>query len=139
MGACLATEEAARAMVPGTHGTTFGGNPLACAAALATMEIIESDDLRAMAGAQLGILKELADAQPIPGVTEIRGLGAMLGIQFGERAQKQAAPLAAACQAEGLLVTVCGGHTVRWLLPYFAGVELLGEAWRRLGRAAATL
>lgn len=137
IGACLARGSIAEAMTPGSHGTTFGGNPLACAAAVATLRIIEEENLLESAGAQLGVLQELARERPIAEVSEIRGIGAMLGIQIGAREDMRAAPLAKALMEQGVLATVCGGHTVRFLLPYWAGVSELGEAWDALGRAVA--
>ncbi len=135
IGACLARAELAEAMTPGSHGTTFGGNPVACAAALATLRIIEEEDLLASATAQRRHLLELAQSDPIAEVTEVRGLGAMLGIQVGESDAGRAAVLAGAMMNEGVLVTVCGGHTVRLLLPYAAGEAELKEAWTALLRA----
>lgn len=135
IGACLARRELAQAMTPGSHGTTFGGNPVACAAALATLRIIEEEGLLASATNQLTTLQAIADADPIPAVSELRGLGAMLGIQVGELSQQRAAPLVNAMMDEGVLVTVCGGHTVRILFPYAAGEPELREVWSALGRA----
>jgi acetylornithine/succinyldiaminopimelate/putrescine aminotransferase len=135
IGACLARGSVAATMTPGTHGTTFGGNPVACAAALATLRIIEEEKLLDAAGRQLETLRSLAASQPIDQVTEIRGLGAMLGIQIGEPEDQRAAPLAKAFGERGILVTVCGGHTVRLLLPYWAGETELGEAWTGLAEA----
>lgn len=136
IGACVARAELAEHMGLGTHGTTFGGNPVACAAALATLEIIESEGLLQSAGAQIGILRALAEAAPIPQVSEIRGAGSMIGIQFGERKQALAKPLGAELIQQGVLVTVPGGHTVRSLLPYAAKEAELRELWEALGRAS---
>lgn len=135
IGACLARGDLAEAMTPGSHGTTFGGNPVACAAALATLRIIEEEGLLASAAAQRATLDAIAAADPIDEVTELRGLGAMLGIQVGARDQGRAAPLSQVLMDEGLLVTVCGGHTVRLLFPYAAGEEELRQAWSMIGRA----
>lgn len=135
VAAAIAREDVAAAMQPGTHGTTFGGNPVACAAGLATLEIIEADGLYEKAAAQLPTLQALADARPLPVPFEIRGVGAMIGVGIGDPAAKLAAPLGARMPELGVLVTVCGGHTVRSLLPFFAGEEELGVFWSTLHRA----
>ncbi|MCB9750273.1 MAG: aminotransferase class III-fold pyridoxal phosphate-dependent enzyme [Myxococcales bacterium] len=133
IGACLARGALAEAMAPGSHGTTFGGNPLACAAALATIEIIERDALLAQAGAQMPTLREIAAIKPISAVHELRGLGAMIGIQIGAIAEQRASALTRALAEEhGVLVTVCGGHTVRLLFPYRAGRAELEQVWDAL-------
>lgn len=136
VGACVAREDLAQHMGLGSHGTTFGGNPGACAAALATLDIIESEGLLQSAGAQIGVLRELAKASPIPQVTEIRGVGSMIGIQFGERKDAIAKPMGAAMIEQGVLVTVPGGHSVRSLLPYAAKASEIQELWEALTRAS---
>ena len=137
IGACLATAELAQAMGKGTHGTTFGGNPTACAAALATFEIIESEGLLAAAAAQLPTLQAIAAAQPSARVHEVRGLGAMIGIQVGRPGEQIGAAVGDRLMREhGVLVTVCGGHTVRLLLPFRAGEPELREVWQAVVAAA---
>ncbi|MCA9693804.1 MAG: aminotransferase class III-fold pyridoxal phosphate-dependent enzyme [Nannocystaceae bacterium] len=132
IGACLARAPLAAAMVRGSHGTTFGGNPLAATAAVATLRILEEEGLLAKASAQLPILRELAQETPIREVTALRGHGAMIGVQIGEASDRQAASVGDAMMDRGVLVTVCGGHTVRLLLPYHAGREELAQIWRTL-------
>lgn len=68
-------------LAAGQHGTTFGGNPLACAAALAVICTIESDDLLTHVR-QIGTLMSTALRQSHPCITEVRGTGALLGVQF---------------------------------------------------------
>lgn len=137
IGACLTRAELAEHMGPGTHGTTFGGNPAACAAALATIEVIETEGLLAAARAQLPTLQRLAEAEPCAEVTDVRGLGAMIGVQLGELDAGRAAAITPALAAAGLLATTPGGHTVRLLLPYVAGEAELLEAWRAIATACA--
>ena len=114
VGACLARGAAAQTFKPGHHGSTFGGNPLACAAALATLEIIEKDGLLANAEKQGALIRDgLAEAlKGLPGVVEIRGRGLMIGIELdrpcGEIVQR-------ALEA-GLIVNVTADNVVR-LLP----------------------
>ncbi|MBK8261477.1 MAG: aspartate aminotransferase family protein [Nannocystis sp.] len=133
IGACIATAEIAKSMGSGTHGTTFGGNPLACAAALATLRIMEEEGLLARARQQTPLLHRIAAEEPIARVKEIRGVGAMIGVQIGEPAEQAAAPLARRLMVEHrTLVTICGGHTVRLLLPYRAGEPELRAIWSAL-------
>jgi acetylornithine/N-succinyldiaminopimelate aminotransferase len=84
MGAMLATEEAARAFTPGMHGTTFGGNPFACAVAIAVIDTIRHDNLLAH-NAQLGdyFLTQLRNlAAKHSSIKEARGLGLMIGLEL---------------------------------------------------------
>src|SRR5262245_28729744 len=84
IGACLARGAAATVFKPGTHGSTFGGNPLACAAALATLEAIEEEDLmkNAQAVGDL-ILSGLREGlRGVAGIREIRGQGLMIGVEL---------------------------------------------------------
>lgn len=137
IGVCLARGDLAQAMGKGTHGTTFGGNPLACAAGLATIEIIESEGLLAAAGGQLPALQAIALEEPCARVHEVRGLGAMIGIQVGRAGEQIGNAVGDRMMREhGVLVTVCGGHTVRLLLPYRAGPAELREVWRAACRSA---
>ncbi len=135
IGACLARRKHAVHMGLGTHGTTFGGNPVACAAGLATLKIIEEEGLLASAGAQIGILRELSREQPISAVHEIRGRGAMIGIQVGGLDEGMAKSVGAKMRESGVLVTTPGGHTVRLLLPYAAGRGELARIWAALAHA----
>lgn len=131
IGACLARAKLAAAMTPGTHGSTFGGNPLASAAALTAVRIVEDEGLLAKAAAQTPTLREIAAATPIPAVVEIRGEGAMIGIELSVDAKQ----VAVAMRERGVLVTVCHGTTVRLLLPYRAGRAELETIWRVLGES----
>lgn len=135
IGACLTRRELADAMARGSHGTTFGGNPLACVAAMATLRVLEEEDLLSRAARQIEIVRDLAKREPIERVAEIRGHGAMIGIQIAPTDagdDKPAAALGPKLQDDGVLVTICGGHTVRWLFPYAAGADELTRAWRAL-------
>ncbi|MBI5862333.1 MAG: aspartate aminotransferase family protein [Rhodocyclales bacterium] len=115
IGACLATGLAAGVFKPGNHGSTFGGNPLACIAALTTLETIESDALMARAthlgraireGLQVG-LSDLA------GVIEIRGDGLMIGVEL----DRPCGALVTQGLAAGLLINVTADKVVRLLPP----------------------
>jgi acetylornithine/N-succinyldiaminopimelate aminotransferase len=99
IGACLALGAAAGALGPGDHGSTFGGNPVSCAAANAVLDVVERDGLAANARA-MG--ERLADGiAALPGVAEVRGLGLWRGVVLSDPV---APALEAACRDAGLLV-----------------------------------
>ncbi|MEM7078441.1 MAG: aspartate aminotransferase family protein [Pseudomonadota bacterium] len=115
IGACLARGEAAELFVPGNHGSTFGGNPLACAAAHAVLDQIEADDLCTRAS-QLGsrIVDGLRTA--LAGnnrIKEVRGLGLMIAVELHE----DAPDLVSAGLNAGILINVTQGNIVRMLPP----------------------
>ncbi len=115
VGACLAAGKAAGTFQPGNHGSTFGGNPLACVAGLTTLNIIEQDKLLAHADS-LGqfIHIGLADAlQGVTGVKEIRGQGLMIGIEL----DKPCGDLVKQSLAQGLLINVTAENVIRLLPP----------------------
>jgi acetylornithine/N-succinyldiaminopimelate aminotransferase len=130
IAACIARGDLAAHMTKGSHGTTFGGNPLACASALATLRIIDEENLLASAAEQLPTLRRVAAAAALPAVREIRGLGAMIGIDMGDA--ELAAKLVGKMQDQGVLVTLSGGTAIRLLLPYHAGETELREIWSTL-------
>ncbi len=115
IGACLARGKAAEVLQPGSHGTTFGGNPLAASAAMAVLDVIESGQLVAQAarlGTQLltGFTERLS---ALDGVREIRGSGLMIGIEL-DRPCGELVKTALDC---GLLINVTAERVVRLLPP----------------------
>lgn len=125
IGACLAKGHAATLFQPGNHGSTFGGNPLACRAALAVIETIEEEHLCERASQLgeriLGGLKEaLGDNEK---VTDIRGLGLMIGIQLKD----DCGELVEHAKLRGLLVNVTAGNTIRLLPPLILSDEQADE------------
>jgi len=115
IGACLARGDAAGVLTPGTHGSTFSGNPLVCRAALAVLDVLTAEKLDQRAGALgerllAGLKKSLADA---PGVKDIRGRGLMLAIEL-DRPCKELLKLAL---DNGLLINVTADSVVRLLPP----------------------
>lgn len=121
IGACLANEKTASIMKPGNHGSTFGGNPLACAAALAVIETIESEQLISKAaetGSYLlsGIKNKL---QSISGVRDIRGLGLMIGIEL----ENPCTELVSQALDKGLLLSVQVENVIRLLPPLILNKE----------------
>ena len=110
IGACLA-DPRADVFEPGDHGSTFGGNPLACAAALAVLHVIERDGLVGHA-AEMGELLH-ASLQDL-GAKEVRGLGLMQAFEFAE---PKAKAFQQACLESGLVVNAVDDHTVRLVPP----------------------
>lgn len=115
IGACLARGAAAQVFKPGNHGSTFGGSPLACVAALTTLEVIEEEGLLAHA-AELGgfMLRQFAERlASVKGVVEVRGQGLMLGIELDRPCQA----LVERALGQGLLINVTAETVVRLLPP----------------------
>jgi acetylornithine aminotransferase len=115
IGACLARGAAAEVLQPGNHGSTFGGNPLACRVGLAVIDTLQQDNLverAALLGANLlaGLRAELADCD---GVSDIRGHGLLLGIELAQ----PCAELVTLALEQGLLINVTAGNVVRLLPP----------------------
>ena len=115
VGACLARGVAAQTFVPGKHGSTFGGGPLACTAALTTLAVMEEDRLQENAAAvgafiRADLLHRLAG---VAGVVEVRGQGLMVGIEL----DRPCAELVKVALAEKLLINVTNDTTVRLLPP----------------------
>lgn len=110
---------------PGRHGTTFGGNPVSCAAALASLEVIEQEGLieRAAKVGQMMLNRLSEFAKEKPHIGEVRGLGLMIGIDFndegGAPGSKTAELVTRRCFENKLLVLTCGtyGHVIRLLPP----------------------
>jgi 4-aminobutyrate aminotransferase len=97
----------------GAHGSTFGGNPVACAAAVATLDLVEgslTDNAATVGELLMTRLHELAARQPL--LTEVRGRGLMIGIDFPDH--DTAAAIEQACFRRGLLVLTCGERAVRF-------------------------
>jgi len=115
IGAMLAAGPAAGVFTPGSHGTTFGGGPLVCAAALAVLDALESENLLDNAHQVGRHLKDrlAAELAGTPGVTEVRGRGLMLGIELA----RPCGVLAARALDAGLLINVTRERVVRLLPP----------------------
>ena len=114
IGALLARSSVAKEMVPGTHGSTFGGNPLACAAGLAVVDTIEHDGLlehvRGVSRHAAGLLENLRAKHALK-IGDIRQVGLMIGVDLLVPAKA----VYARCQEEGLLVNVTHDTTLRML------------------------
>ncbi|MGL6235681.1 MAG: acetylornithine transaminase [Segniliparus sp.] len=110
IGATIATGAAADLFEPGQHGSTFGGNPVCAAAALAVLDVIEQDGLIAHAKDVGGELKDKLGASGHPLVAEVRGKGLLIGVRFSE---PKAALVEAAARDAGFLVGATGPDVVR--------------------------
>jgi acetylornithine aminotransferase len=115
IGACLAKGAAATVFGPGNHASTFGGNPLVCAAALTTLEVIEEENLlenaRAVGDFIRGTLRERLLG--LPGVQQIRGQGLMIGLELS----RPCGELVRKALDQGLLINVTSDKVVRLLPP----------------------
>jgi acetylornithine aminotransferase/acetylornithine/N-succinyldiaminopimelate aminotransferase len=127
MGAVWIRENAAEYFQPGSHGTTFGGTPLACAAALAVLHVIEKEKLlenvTANSGPWLQELQKLVAEFPQQ-LLGVRGKGYMVGLQFAG----DTAPFQAALREGGLLAPGAGGNVVRLLPPLIATASELNRS-----------
>ena len=130
VGACIVNSEAAQVFEPGSHGSTFGGNPLASAAALAVLDTLESKNLADQAAQSGKLLQKLfSDALAgKPGVKDIRGLGLLLAIELdrpcGELVMKAA--------EKGLLINVTVETVIRLLPPLICSETEIREIADRL-------
>lgn len=134
MGACLATAEAADGMTAGTHGTTFGGNPLAMAVGNAVLDVVLADGfldhIRDIARVMSQGLAAIKDRYPDL-VTEIRGQGLMIGIKCA----KSNTDMVQAFRNEHLLSVPAGDNVVRLLPPLILSAEEAREGLNRMEAA----
>ncbi len=138
LGACLATEKAAKGMVPGTHGSTYGGNPLACAVGNAVLDVVLEPSflaqVNAMATRLRGGLEDLAGRHPRV-LAGVRGLGMMLGVKL----KVPVADMIAAVRKQALLAAPAGDNVLRLLPPLVIGEAEIAEALEKLSAAASEL
>ncbi|MGI9414979.1 MAG: aspartate aminotransferase family protein [Hyphomicrobiales bacterium] len=138
LGACLATEDAAQGMTAGTHGSTFGGNPLAMAVGNAVLDVVLEDGfletVRERARTLNQKLAMIADEHPGV-IEEVRGNGLMLGL----KCRVANTELASALADEHMLVVGAGDNVVRLLPPLIVTDEELGEAVDKISSACRKL
>jgi 4-aminobutyrate aminotransferase len=135
IGAVIARRSIMSKWKPGAHGNTFGGNPIACAAANATIDLVRDGlvDNAAKAGAHFVVrLREMQRDYPCIG--EVRGKGLFIGVELIENDRKKT-PAAALCEAvitrafhNGLLLLSCGTSTVRFMPPLMVSTTEIDEA-----------
>ena len=126
MGAVWISEQYAEVLGPGTHGSTFGGNPMACAVANKILEVIDRDNLaanvRELGHFLIDELSTLREKYP-PAIREVRGLGMMIGIEMGDGfgsfddSKSAAVQWVSALHETGVLTIPTGSSIVRFLPP----------------------
>ncbi len=133
IGAMLAKDHVASAFQPGDHASTFGGNPLACAAALAAMETILQDGVQENAQSTGEYFKNQLTtlAQKYPYVKEVRGLGLMLGMELTIEGKD----IVARCLEQGLLINCTNDNVLRFLPPLIITIEEVDQAVAILDQA----
>ena len=127
----IAFDEIAQWWQPGMHGSTFGGNPVSCAAALAVLDTIESDGLLASAdslGARL-----MAGLSAHPQVQQVRGAGLLLGVVLADGVS--AAEVEQHARTSGLLVNAIGADVIRLAPPLTVSSEQVDRAMELLAAA----
>jgi len=135
LGAVLATEDAAKGMIAGTHGSTYGGNPMAMAVGNKVMEIVANDDFLSEINRKSGLFRQKLEGLVAshPDVfEEVRGAGLMLGL----KCKAPNTDVLAANYAEKLLTVPAADNTIRLLPPLTIADEELAEAVNRLDAAA---
>ncbi len=132
VSAFLADQEVMQVFTPGTHGSTFGGNPLACAVAEAALDVLVDEDLCARS-------KELGEhfrmgllALDSPKIQEVRGLGLWIGLQLEDHAGP-ARPYCEALKNRGILAKDTHGHTIRFAPPLIIEKSEIDEALLKIG------
>jgi acetylornithine/N-succinyldiaminopimelate aminotransferase len=132
LGACIAFGPAAELLTPGQHGSTFGGNPVSCAAGLAVLETLERDGLVERASATGEAIRSGVTDLGHPLVTGVRGRGLLLGVTL-------AAPVAAAVEAcmrsRGVLVNAVAPDVIRLVPPLIVGPDEVEEFLAAFGPA----
>ena len=138
LGACLATAEAAKGMTAGTHGSTFGGNPLAMAAANAVLDVMLADGFLERVRRTSLVLKqklaEIKDRHPAV-IAEVRGEGLLIGL----RAVVPNGELVDELRAEKMITVAAGDNVVRLLPPLIVSEDEVAEAVRRIDRACSRI
>jgi 4-aminobutyrate aminotransferase len=146
MSGIAAPLEMMRKWVPGTHGGTYGGNPVVAAAAAATVRVIRNEGLVANADARgrqlMDGLEELQSRYPIMG--QVRGLGLMVGVELSKPNTRTPFPdiakqIQKGCLDRNLLLLTCGtyGNVVRWIPPLVATEQQINDGLTIFEKAAA--
>lgn len=121
IGAVVSTEDISKVMTPGSHGTTFGGNPLVCASGCAVVDIIKKYDLvgnsKDLGNKWKSEIKEIKSDK----IAEVRGKGLIIGIEMDS--PETAASVQKHMLDNGVLINVCHGHVIRLIPPLIAGPE----------------
>ncbi|MBD1558396.1 aspartate aminotransferase family protein [Vibrio sp. S9_S30] len=141
IGAMLTTTELSNHMKVGTHGSTYGGNPLACAVAEAVVDVVSQPDVLAGVKEREALFREgltrINNKYPI--FSEVRGKGLLLGAALSEEWQGRARDVLVAAGHEGLMVLVAGANVVRFTPSLVISKEDIEEGLARLEKAIASL
>jgi 4-aminobutyrate aminotransferase len=146
IGAVIARKSIMEQWQPGAHGNTYGGNPLACAAAITTIDLVRQEymaNAARMGEYLLGEMYDLAEKYPVIG--QVRGKGLMIGMEFvkdrvtKEPAREFVADLIHEAFYRGLLLLPCGRSTIRFMPPLNLGWELAAEAIEMVDQAIAAV
>ncbi len=119
MGACLSRGKAAEILVAGDHQSTFGGNPLACAAGLVVLEELSKPGFLSRVAEKGDYIRSAVSAWKLPCITEVRGRGLMIGVDITGKA----GDVQLACLKSGLCVSTAGPQTLRFLPPLVITME----------------
>jgi acetylornithine/succinyldiaminopimelate/putrescine aminotransferase len=136
IGAILATDKAAQAFTPGSHGSTFGGNPLACAAAIASLETLLEDNIIIQAVQDLSrhFLRGLDDLGKKYGfVKDVRGQGLLIGMELDFEGKD----IVTACAKEGFLINCTVGNVLRFMPPLIITEDEIDQLISALDRIFA--
>ena len=138
VGAFLAREEVAKALVPGDHGTTYGGNPLACAAAVKVLELFKKQNILDNVKKVSAYLEKKLDeiAAEYDFVVERRGLGLMQGLEINTDV-KDLKKVIAACLDNGLILFTAGTNVIRFVPPLVISEADVDEMITKLKKALA--
>jgi len=135
LGAILSNEKVSKAIEPGDHGTTFGGNPLVCDASLAAISAIEDENMLKQATEKGEWIKSQLQQMNEPSIKEIRGLGLMLGIEF----DFETGPLVKEMLDRGVLANATAGNVLRLVPPLNIGYDDLKEVMEVLKISIKTI
>jgi acetylornithine/N-succinyldiaminopimelate aminotransferase len=138
IGACLATAEASKGMTTGTHGSTFGGNPLAMAAGNAVLDVITANGfLERVRKNSLALKQRLAELKDRHAsvIAEVRGEGLLIGLRMVPPASEMVDEL----RNEKMITVAAGDNVVRLLPPLIIGENEIAEAFARIDRACVRL
>src|SRR3989442_3072804 len=136
IGVTIVTEPISERVPKGSHGGTFSGNPLVCAAGVATLQVLADEHLHSQAAEKGERFQQRVRELALPQVREVRGRGLMLAVEL----KKPATPVIKAMQERGVLVLPGGGTVIRFLPSILIedpqldeGIAVLGEALRKAG------
>ncbi|MBR2255151.1 MAG: aminotransferase class III-fold pyridoxal phosphate-dependent enzyme, partial [Candidatus Methanomethylophilaceae archaeon] len=121
IGAVSSTEEISKVMTPGTHGTTFGGNPLVCSAGCAVIDTMKRDGIVEHAAKTGAAWKADLAAIDSPHIVDVRGYGLMIGVELDSN--ELASGFQKHCRDNGVLVNVAHGKTIRLIPPLIINDE----------------